>query len=565
MNMGWMHGAHELRWGFDLVRLNMNHWEDAGYEGIRGTFSFDGAVTALNTGPSPNQYNAYAALLLGLPQTAYRIVEPLMETGREWQFGWYVRDRWQATRKLTLTLGLRYELYPLMNRRGAGLEFYNPQTNQVLLGGRGGNPYHLDASISHRWFAPRFGLAYRLSDATVIRGGYGIAYDPMPLRRPFLGWYPIIINNTFVAPNTFTAYRPIEQGIPVFGLPDVSSGSVTLPAPTLQRSLWNGPLHRGYIQSFNFIVERRLPSNFVVTAGYVGTQSVHLMVDQNINAAAPGTGIAGQPLYAAFGRTAATNMLDGWLSSHYNSLQITVNRSLTRGLLVKGAYTFSKAIDMSDDDGWASLPLFNWSPQIYRNRALAGFDRPHMFQFSAVYQLPFGKGMHYASTGLLSRLAGGWQFNGIFSAYSGTPFNVTASSASLNAPGNSQTADQVLPEVRELGGIGPNTPYYDPLAFRAVTTLRFGSTGRNILRGPHTTNLNVSLFRRFRLTEGFNLEFRAESYNFTNTPHFTNPAANVSNMRLNSDGSIASLGNFMSITSTQGDPRQFRLGLRLSF
>jgi hypothetical protein len=179
--------------------------------------------------------------------------------------------------------------------------------------------------------------------------------------------------------------------------------------------------------------------------------------------------------------------------------------------------------------------------------------------------MPFGPGKQYASNGLLSRLLGNWQGNGIFSAYAGTPFSVSASSASLNAPGKSQTADQVIADVRYLGGIGPNTPYYDPFAFRAVTAVGFGNTGRNILRGPGVVNVNCSLFRVFRVTERLKLEFRAEAYNLSNTPHFNNPTANVSNMRLNSDGSIASLGNFMSIISTQGDPRQFRFGLRLSF
>jgi hypothetical protein len=564
-NMGWVRGAHEMRWGFDLVRLNLNHWMNAGIGGARGAFTFDGAIAALNGGPSPNQFNAYAAFLLGLPQSARRTLQPLMETGREWQFGWYFRDRWQATRKLTFSLGLRYELYPYIHRRDTGIERYDPITNQVLLGGIAGNPDSLGVSTSHRLFAPRFGFAWRLTEGTVIRSGYGITYDPMPLSRPFFGWYPILISNTFVGPSTFVPFAPIEQGIPLFGLPDLSSGVVPLPPDAVMRSPWKGGFHRGYIQSWNFIVERRLPASFVASMGYVGTQTVHQLVDQNINAAGPGAGAVGRPLYAAFRRTADTNMLDGWLSAHYHSLQVTLNRSLAQGLLVKGAYTFSKAINMTDDDGWASLPLFNWGPAVYRNRALAGFDRSHILQFAWVYELPFGNGRKYASSGLVSRLAEGWQVNGIFSAYSGTPFNVTASAASVNAPGNSQTADQVLPAVKKLGGIGPNVPFFDPLAFRAVTDVRFGNTGRNILRGPGVVNVNASLFRLFPLTERFKMEFRAEVHNFSNTPHFNNPAANASNMRLNPDGSLASLGNFLSITAAQADERQFRLGLRLSF
>lgn len=260
-------------------------------------------------------------------------------------------------------------------------------------------------------------------------------------------------------------------------------------------------------------------------------------------------------------------MLDGWLSADYQALQVSVHRSFSDGLMVRGAYTFSKAIDMSDSDGWAELPLFNYGPEVARNRAVAGFDVPQMLQLSFVYELPFGKGRQYAHSGLLSELLGGWQMNGIFSAYSGTPFTVTASGASLNAPGNSQTANQVLPDVKYLGGIGPNTPYYNPLAFMPVTTVSFGNSGRDILFGPSTINLDASLFRTFAITERLKLEFRAEAYNLSNTPHFANPAADVSNMTLNPDGSIANLGNFMSITSTNPNlnPREFRFGLKLSF
>src|SRR5262245_28728156 len=188
--MGWVRGAHDMRWGFDLVRLNLNHWMNAGIGGARGAFTFDGAISALSGGASPNQYNAYAAFLIGLPQSALRTLQPLMETGREFQFGWYFRDRWQATRKLTLTLGLRYELYPYIHRRDTGIERYDITTNQVLLGGLAGNSDSLGVTTSRRLFAPRFGFAWRLNNATVIRSGYGITYDPIPLSRPFFGWYP---------------------------------------------------------------------------------------------------------------------------------------------------------------------------------------------------------------------------------------------------------------------------------------------------------------------------------------------------------------------------------------
>ena len=134
-----------------------------------------------------------------------------------------------------------------------------------------------------------------------------------------------------------------------------------------------------------------------------------------------------------------------------------------------------------------------------------------------------------------------------------------------NAPGNAQTADQVKPAVEQLGGIGRNVPFFDPLAFRAITDVRYGTSGRDILRGPGVVNADISLFRTFPVTERLSLQFRAESFNVTNTPHFNNPGTNVSNMRLNTDGTISNLGNFMSVTSARADERNFRFALRLSF
>jgi hypothetical protein len=190
---------------------------------------------------------------------------------------------------------------------------------------------------------------------------------------------------------------------------------------------------------------------------------------------------------------------------------------------------------------------------ISRNEAKAGFDVPNNFQIGGLYELPFGKGKTYLQNGFAGRVLGGWQFNGTFSAYSGLPFTVTASGASLNAPNNTQTADQILPTVASLGGIGPGNPYYDPHAFAAVTDVRFGNSGRNILRSPAIFNTNISLFRTFPINERFNLQFRAESFNLSNTPHFAAPSANVSS------------GNFLIITSAAQDQRQFRFGLKVAF
>lgn len=239
---------------------------------------------------------------------------------------------------------------------------------------------------------------------------------------------------------------------------------------------------------------------------------------------------------------------------------------------MKGAYTWSKATNMSDDDGWAGLPLTNMPSALERNRAVAGYDLTHMFAMSWVYELPFGKGRPFALTGLADWVAGGWRLNGVYSAYSGAPFTVTAGAASLNTPGSSQTADQIG-ELVHIGEIGPGSQYYsvtsfrDPNFQRPSDTHRFGTMGRNAVRGPGFQKADLALFKDFNVTERFTLQFKAEAFNFTNTPRFGNPTSansNVSNMAVNAAGEVTNTNNFMAITSASGE-RKFRFGLRLSF
>ena len=553
-NLTWTHGAHELRFGFDMIRFQLNQWQpEAGSYGPRGYFTFDGAITGLKGGASPNQFNAYAAFLLGLDQSVGKTLQNQMLTAREWQFGWYARDRWQVNPKLTLNLGLRYELYPLVTRANGEIGRFDLATNQILIGGVGNVPDNAGITVSHKMFAPRVGIAYRATEKTVIRLGYGISYDPLPMSRVFRDPYPLTIPQNFVGPNSYTPYANIADGIPPVQTPNLSTGMAPVPTSTvISRSAFAGLLHRGYIQSYNVALERQLPYQFVVNAAFVGTATTHQFVDHELNAGVPGLGTAGLPLNASLGRAVSTLFEDGWLSSHYNSLQIAFNRRFGSGLLIKGAYTRSKAIDMADDDGRVGL-LFNYAPDLKRNEAVSGFDIPNNFEIGGVYDLPFGNGKPYLQHGVAGHVLGGWSINGTVSAYSGLPFTVSASGASLNAPNNSQTANQVLPTVALLGGVGPGHPYYNPAAFAPVTTATFGNSGRNILRAHAIYNLNLSLYRSFPINERFSLQFRAEGDNLSNTPHFAAPNANVSS------------GNFLVITSAAMDQRQFRLGLKLSF
>jgi carboxypeptidase family protein/TonB-dependent receptor-like protein len=590
-NVRWSHGKHQISAGMDIVHHHLNHWQPELGSGPRGEFDFSGSTTARNGGAPPNLFNAFAQFELGLFDGTGKSEQFIKATAKEWQFGWFVGDRYRITNKLTVTLGLRYEYYPLMTRDGAfKFDRYDFTTNNVLLGGIGGNPASLGVTTSKKLFAPRVGFAYQINSGTVVRAGFGISVDPLPLARPLRGFYPLTVGSNFsgvngfasvgsfspnppaggsvlpsCAPGTFNPGVCFPVGIPSVCCPDISSGTIPLPAQALERTVGPGELKRGYIESWNLMVERKLPANFFFSVGYVGTQTVHQFGDLNINSSLPGTGQLGQPLNCktanfttqtclvpAFGRTTDTLLFQGWLSANYHSLQAAITRQFSKGLMVKGAYTFSKAINWTDDDGWAGL---NWNdPNILRrNRAQAGFNTPQIFQLAYVYELPLGKGKQWANGGGAStKILGGWQTSGIFSAVSGQPFGLTASGASLDAKAQTQTPDLIGP-VKRLGGVGAGQPFYDPSAFAAVTRVGYGNVGRNPLLGPGSVNFDFSLFRTVKITERFDLQFRVDAANLFNSPHFNNP-----------NGDLTS-GSFLEINSAKFDERQFRLGVRLAF
>ncbi len=582
-------GAHEIRFGFDFVHHLMNHWQPELGEGPRGAFFFDPGITALNTaalestvgfqGDVPsfeNGWNGLAGFLLGTPTGTAKSSQFIKMDSLENQYALYVRDRWRATPKLTLSLGLRWELYP--NRRrsaGLGIESYDPTTNDVLIGGKGGIPRDNGVGYSKKLFAPRVGFAYQLTNTTVIRSGYGITYHSHPWGAQALrGWYPLTIASVFSGVNGFQTVntdpnyvaagvpnKPLgpDVGIVAICCPDISKGRIPLPSSDeMGYPVANQLLHRGYIQSWNFIIEHTLPKQFVASIGYVGTANVRGFAFLDINASQiPGSGDEGRPLFQRFGRTATTREWDGRTHSTYHSLQATINRRVAGGLFVKGAYTYSHAIDMAPYSDWTEF-RWNAASVFDRNRASADHNIPHIFQLAFVYDLPFGRGKQWATNGPANAVLGGWQVNGIFSAYQGRQYTLTASGATLNMPGNQQTPDQVKPDVAKLGKVGDDGTFFDTTAFARPTGVRFGNVGRNTMRGPGVVNQDLSLFRTFKLTEKFNLQFRGEAFNLSNTPHFSNPNGNRNS------------SNFGKILSTQsadalGRSRELRFGLRLGF
>jgi hypothetical protein len=552
-NLNWTRGAHNIRMGVDLVNHQMNHWQpELGGWSPRGGFTFNPGVTGA-PGFAANNFNAYAAFLLGLPQSmgkAYQFYDPMRT--RELQQGYYIRDNWQVSRKLSMNLGMRFEHFPIMNRGEFGIERYDIATNRVIIGGRGNNPRNAGTTVAPVLFAPRIGLAYRATEKTVLRAGYGITNDPYPMSRPIRSPFPAVIVDEYIGAG-FQAGGDLRTGIPAVRFPDISSGVVAIPNSVSTNSLQAGRFRRGYIQSFNATVQRELWGGFVLQSGYVGTRSIRQALTYfNANAGlVPGRGNAGRPL-SAIGVNVDRNFFIPMAHQTYNSWQNNLTRRFSNGLFLTMNYTLSRTKGINAGNSDNGLRFYVPS-QYSRNNAVADFDRTHSFTGAATYELPLGKGKKWAASGPAAQILGGWQINPTFQLYSGLPFIVTADGASLAAPGNTQVADLVGTPVKR-GGVGLGNPFYETAVFRPVTEARFGNMGLNELRGPRYFIMNMGLFRRFDINERLNLQFRAEALNFTNTPTLNNPNANV-----------ASPANFMAITGAAQTQRTIRFGLRLAF
>ena len=572
-NANWIKGNHNIRFGVDIQKIDNNNWE-LGTNG--GSFTFAGGPTTIKGGASANQYNNYATFLLGLTTGATNtFLQGDYSTSRMWADSLYVRDQWQVSRVLTVSLGLRWDYLPFGTGAHRGFETYNFQTNTMYLCGVGPTPRDCGVKVPKKDFSPRLGIAWRVSPTFVVRAGFGINYDPNPLAwvRDFVGEAEIQVSPSWPAPpNSFQPTSQLKNGIPALAFPDVSSGVIPNYPSTQGFTVPPPVYHMPYIESWNFTLEKQLPKGFLAQAGYVGDRQIKQLQVINVNVGAPGGGTASEPLFQAFGRTGSSGLIENYGRNSYDSLQTKLMKSYANGLTVNVVYTFSKALALCCDALSDKNPAIQ-TPQ-YRNlnKAFWGSNRTHFFATSGVYQLPFGPGKAALNHGVAGAIARGWQIQGLWTMYSGQPFSISADGTSLNAPGNTQRANQVKSQVATLGATGPGQSWFDPLAFAAVTTPTFGTAGFNTVFGPGAINLDAGLVREFQFGERWHLQFRADAFNATNTPHFSNPSGNVSNMVLNADGTIKSLGGYTSITSTNGgqgregiDERMLQLGLRIRF
>jgi hypothetical protein len=558
VNLSWVKGKHTAKFGFTYYHFDLNHFQPTSGSYVNhasGGFGFQGGMTAGgSSSPTLNAYNTLADFLLGMPNMygvgpavakAQALYNP--NTLRWTEMGAYAQDQWVVTPKLTVNYGVRYEIYPAPYRDHTGLNVLDPnlpQTGNVIMGGVNGEPQSGGLSEGYGNFAPRLGAAYRLTEKTVVRSGYGISTDPESYRvfrdafpmtynanytsgvadsialDPTNGNAPMLLNNTSPCPGSTCTY-----GIPTVTFPNISSGIVSLPV-SLSTTTSVRDIHRGYIESWNLFVQRELWWKFVGNVGYVGAHAVRQFVQSgylnssplptastpcmsnghynpslglgngkcnfNINQIINQQWCTGTACYNTGGIATVLPLF----GAEYNALQsqLTYNGGTSKQLGV--VYTYSHAIDFTDNGiGTGSGGLsFNYPAYYNMNRATAGFDMTHNLSIWGMYNLPFGHGHAWANKGIADEILGGWQLNGQFSHISGTPFSVSASSNTVNAQSSPAYAQLIAP-YHQLGGhartagspLNGKLQWFDPTSFANPTEPSTCATGDSGCSTPNGT------------------------------------------------------------------------------
>ncbi len=468
----------------------------------------------------------------------------------------FAQDDWKVNQRLTLNLGVRYDIitYPTEehNRQSA----LNMTTGVIDLAGVNGVPRSL-VNTDYNNFAPRVGFAYDVygSGRTVLRGGYGMFYflDRGGIDNQFGQQAPFGGSVAYTAAQgyriTFTGQAPMNNNdnrlatnpLPLPGYPNFNPNS---PPAGVNIFTTNRNNQIPTVQQYNLQLQQQFGTATVFTLAFVGNKSDHLATGYNYNTVHMG----GAPvLFPNLGQVIA-QFNNG--TSHYNSLQTQLNHRMSNNLTLTTSYTWSHNID--DSDGYlgyyAVSPLYAFNASI--NKGNSSLDQRHVFVASALYNLPFGHGQMFGKNWnrALELVAGGWQLNAIVQAETGTPVSiVTPQYGGSYSPRATVTGPIGLPH--SISGLWFNTSN-----IKATPLGSEGNIGRNSVFGPGFAQGDVSMFKTLHFTERFATELRAESFNITNTPQFQNP------------DSYTTDGNFGHITATrQYSERQLQMAIRLLF
>ena len=582
-NISWLKGNHSFKFGYQYLKRSDNFLDIEAPQGwmlVPGNHTTSGAF--------------------GLPDYLLGDVDEVFFTTAHvvhyYQPGnsFYGMDTWRVNKKLTLTYGLRYELFaPIMDRANQTSNFTPANGGGLVTAASNASGWY-DRSLIHpdlNDFAPRLGFAYQMTDRLVWRGGYGVFYQHNNRigSESLLQLNPPFLQNTALFQNGTSTVFQLQNGFPYDQI--VAAGTTNL--ATLQLRAQDPNQRSSYVQQTSFGLEYQLTKETVASASYVGNwgRKMYRVRDYNqpqitgtdngcpiLTYPYPNLNTSTNPVDTATGVTGvcAGSGQHGYLefatsdgNTDYNSLELSLRQRMWKGFTYNLGYTFSHGLaNYGDNLTTGQLPQNSYNYAAEMSNSI--LDIRSRFIGNWVWELPFGQGKPYMNEpGFASRWLGDWQFNGIVTLQTGTPYSVFASNDGLVDPNNPVYANCL---GNPFAGATTNHNSYtttgfliNPAAFSQPGPGAFGTCAPRLFHGPGIQTWDLSIFKQFKFTERWQLQFRAEFFNAFNRPNFSNPSANISST--SSFGKVSNtlapiLGND---SGGPGDPREIQLALKLYF
>jgi hypothetical protein len=562
-NWSEMKGPHQLRWGLDFRRYQFDF--ESVNASSRGNYTF--CQTATGIPSNPDSGLGMATFLLGGTCSFDRAIFTGMPAERQSQIGLYAQDTYRVNSKLTINYGLRWDKFtPVTSPYKGGLANFDFSTGNILLAGLGKVSNSTNVTTPWDDFAPRLGVAYKLTQTTVIRAGLGRSFFSSGYDATFYhltSGYPIVTQQSVQQTSIYQTLFPLTVAPPSAPPLSLPSNGV-LPAPdavTLKSREFNWKTET--MDSWNFTIQQALGKSSTLSVGYIGNKGTHLSWGENINAANVGVGslASRRPYQLMYGLSQSISLECNCIDSNYHAMQTVVTSQVSRFYNISSNFTWGKTM------GYGA----NWSANTY-NRELdygpggntigsGSMDRKFVWITTHTFNLPYGRGQMFGSNAnaLVNAVLGGWVFSGVTSVESGLSFTpYVSSNASLNGDFQ-QRPDLVSPAaIDQISGGRSATEWYNPRAYAVPACCRFGFASVGSLRGPNLVNADWSMSKVFSFgsilnREATKVEVRAEGFNAWNYSNLGLPNAAV-------DSSAAG-----QITALQAPMRRLEFGVHISF
>ncbi|MDX1981055.1 MAG: TonB-dependent receptor [Bryobacteraceae bacterium] len=539
-NLSWNRGKHNLKFGVDL---RWNRSDIFGGDAAHGNFTFDGQFTRISM----------ADFLMGTP-SSFALSTLLGGQMRFRNYMAYAQDDWKLTRKLTVNLGIRYELTtPWWDKQNNmnKLELA-PGANYgaIVTAGSCGDSYSCRGLVNtdtNNW-APRLGFAYQLSPRTVIRTGAGVFYAG---QGSLGGNGRMIANFPFSRRATLqsTVARPALQlstGVPVNVL-----GDGRTPPANANWQVWEENFPAPGVYQWNFAIQREAFRDTTVTVAYVGSSSNYIMESYNWNGSDLGP-LATEVQRRRFPQWNTISLTTPLGSGNYHGLDVQLDKKYANGFALTGAYTWGHSIDNISEQFGAGGGGLTYFRNFSLSRGHSNYDTRHRFVASGVYELPYAN-----RRGVAGAILGGWQLSSLFSVQTGHYFTITVpnSRQRLGATGVGNWWPDRIRDPRLETRTAQR--WFDTSAFAlpraADGSWYLGNAGRSILNGDGPFNWDAGLMKNFRLNERMGLQVRWEVFNVTNSPTLADPDTNIESP------------DFGKVRATVSTPRQMQFAIRLSF